>query len=166
MKKTIIGILVLTMIAALCLVGCGSKKSDEQQKSSENSFAFSANGKKISLDQDMSEVKEMLGTEKSYSEAASCAFEGLDKTYYYGSFYVETYPDGDKDKVNMIWFADDTVSTQEGISIGDSVDKVKEAYGDGKEVGANGLEYVSGNTKITFIIDNDTVSQITYELVH
>lgn len=166
MKKAIIGILVVTMMVALCLVGCGNKKSDESQKSSEKAFAFTADGKTISLDQDMSEVKGMLGTEKSYSEAASCAFEGLDKTYYYGSFYVETYPDGDKDKVNMIWFADDTVSTEEGISIGDSVDKVKETYGEGKEVGANGLEYVSGNSKLTFIIDNGIVSQITYEYTH
>lgn len=166
MKKTIIGILVLSMVAALCLAGCGNKKSEESKEDSGKAYSFTADGKKISLDQDMSEVKEILGTEKSYSEAASCAFDGLDKTYYYGSFYVETYPDGDKDKVNMIWFADDTVSTEEGISIGDSVDKVKEAYGEGEAVGANGIEYKSGNTKITFIIDNDTVSQITYEYIH
>lgn len=176
MKKKVSLIVIIMLAAAFALAGCsgsnaGEKKEEKAATATEASkgeavFAFSNDGKQIMLDADMEDIKQLLGKEKEYTEAQSCAFEGLDKTFYYGSYYVSTYPDGDKDRVNMIWFADDTVETDEGISIGDSEEKVLEAYGQGQEAGAGGIVYVKGNTKLTFIIDNGSVADISYELIH
>ena len=100
-----------------------------------------------------------------YTESASCAFEGLDKSYYYGSFYLETYPQGEEDFVYGWWFADDTVTTPEGIYIGSSKADVDAAYGAENFNGTNSYDIKDGNGKLTIILENDVVTSSQYNLV-
>ena len=106
---------------------------------------------------------EALGEPKSYTEESSCAFEGLDKTYYYGSFYLSTYPMGGKDFVYVLWFADDTVTTAEGIRIGSTQAQVETAYGKDAFNGTNAFEMSKGSSKLTILITDGIVSGIRYE---
>ena len=172
MKKLLFAMIAVLTIGCMVLAGCGGSKDSGQgaasgggEAPSSDGFKFTYNGTTISMDEDMAIVCEALGEPKSYNETTSCAFDGLYKTYYYGSFYVGTYPNGEKDYVNMVWFADDTVATEEGIAKGDSADKLKEVYGEGEETGASGIKYTKGNSTLTFILSGDTVSEITYERI-
>lgn len=125
-------------------------------------YVFQYGGVKVSIDADMASVLEGLGEPGSYFEAASCAFEGLDKTYTYGSFVIETYPQGDKDYVSAITLKDDAVSTAENIYIGSSLTDVTNAYGTDYTEQGSMLVYQKDGMKLCFLMDNDAVISIQY----
>lgn len=126
-----------------------------------STYVFLSGDFAVSIDQDMSEVLSELGEPQSYFEAASCAFEGLDKTYTYSGFQILTRPDGDKDYVNSILLTDDSVTTPEGLYIGASSADVTAAYGEGESLGSS-LRYTKENVVLSFILENDAVVSIEY----
>ncbi len=126
-----------------------------------STYVFLSGDFAVSIDQDMSEVLSALGEPQSYFEAASCAFEGLDKTYTYSGFQVLTRPDGEKDYVNSILLTDDSVTTPEGLYIGASAADVTATYGEGESLGSS-LRYTKENVVLSFILENDAVVSIEY----
>lgn len=126
-------------------------------------WTFQAGDVAITPDMDMSAIADQLGEPKSYFEAASCAFEGLDKIYTYTSFEIETYPQDTADCIKSIVLKDDTVSTVEGVSIGDSEDKVHETYGAPAEESTGKLVYQKEKTKLVFVISSGVVASIEYD---
>ncbi len=149
----------LTLFLMLCLAGCADASAGK-----ESNFQFTYQGTVITMDEEAAPVTDALGEPQSYTEEVSCAFEGLDKTYYYGSFYLVTYPKEGVDHILRIWFADDSVTTQEGICIGATKADVEKAYGDvfGDQ---NSGTLIRGDSKLTFILENDVVMSIQYETV-
>lgn len=134
---------------------------ESQAPAAPESYVFLSGDFAISIDQDMAEVLAALGEPQSYFEAASCAFEGLDKTYTYSGFQVLTRPDGDKDYVNSILLTDDSVTTPEGLYIGASADDVTAAYSQGENLGSS-LRYTKDGVVLSFILENDKVISIEY----
>lgn len=126
-----------------------------------SSYVFSIKNTSVSIDQNMSEVLDALGEANSYFEAASCAFEGLDKTYTYSGFVITTRPDGDEDFVNSILLTDDSVTTTEGVYIGATQDEVLDTYGD-TQVENDVIQYTLGNTTLNFVLQDETVISIEY----
>lgn len=140
----------------------GSKQAAEGTQTAGQGYAFQYNGVTVSVDGNMAPVLEGLGEPAGYFEAASCAFEGLDKTYTYGSFEIVTYPQGEKDCVSTIILKDDTVSTAENISIGSSLENVTNAYGTDYTKQGNMLVYRKGGMRLCILVENDTVTSIQY----
>lgn len=128
-------------------------------------YTFTYGGNKIAMNADAAPVIEALGEPKSYTEEESCAFEGLDKTYYYGSFYLQTYPEGDKDYVYCLWLVDDSVETEEGIYIGASQAAVEKAYGAENFNGKNAYVINGDGCTLTVILENGVVNSIQYNAV-
>lgn len=126
-------------------------------------WTFQAGDVTLTPDMDMSAIADQLGEPKSYFEAASCAFEGLDKIYTYTSFEIETYPRDTADCIKSIVLKDDTVSTAEGVSIGDSEDKVRETYGAPAEESTGKLVYQKEKTNLVFVISSGVVASIEYD---
>ena len=126
-------------------------------------WTFQAGDVAITPDMDMSAIADQLGEPKSYFEAASCAFEGRDKIYTYTSFEIETYPQDTADCIKSIVLKDDTVSTVEGVSIGDSEDKVRETYGAPAEESTGKLVYQKEKTNLVFVISSGVVASIEYD---
>lgn len=140
-----------------------SSQASEQQAetASAKGYAFVAGGVTVEVDADMAPILQALGEPSSYFEAASCAFEGLDKIYTYSSFEIDTYPAQDKDLVAAVILKDDSVTTAEGICIGDSLEKLQETYGDGiQESGM--LVYEKDDMKLCFILQDDSIISIEY----
>ena len=166
MKKIICLILALAMAA--CFAACGGSNSDiggNPSGSTDPGYTFKYNGTAITMNADAAPIITALGQPKSYTEEASCAFSGLDKTYYYGSFYLQTYPQGNKDYVYSIWFADDGVSTEEGVYIGMAKADVEKAYGAASFNGSNAYILTKGACKLTVIITDGVVSSVQYDAV-
>ena len=178
MKKNI---LVLTMMLAMVLCACGggsSKKiegevntSNEQTQEAETTeesaavqkgYTYIHNDVVVEIDADAAVAVEQLGEPLSYFEAPSCAFEGIDKIYTYSSFEIETYPMEGKDFISMVTFKDDSITTPEGVGIGDTVDKVKEVYGDCTEEGGM-LVYEKDGMKLCFIVKDGAVVSVEYK---
>ena len=181
---------VLMTISLLTLAGCGDSekvidgdvanvttgsRAEESTGEPENSqapeqqaetviskgYVFVANGVTVEVDADMAPVLQALGEPASYFEAASCAFEGLDKIYTYNGFEIDTYPAQDKDLVSAVILKDDSVTTAEGICIGDSLEKLLEAYGEAAQ--ENGmLVYTKDGMKLCFILQDDSIISIEY----
>lgn len=184
MKKFMILILILSM--ALCLFACGSAKPDTTEGTKgneatqnaatkapevtdpsqpEEQFRFVYKGTEITLHAAAEPIVAALGEPMKYSESTSCAFDGLDKSYYYGSFYLDTYPDGDKDYVYGWWFADDSVTTEEGIFIGASQAQVETAYGTDAYNGSNAFIVDRGDGRLTVILEEGVVTSIQYAIL-
>ena len=168
-KRAILVIACLMSVILMLLSACGGGSKDPeptgQDTDQSGTYTFLYKGTEIAMKEDAAPILEALGEAKSYTEAASCAFEGLDKTYYYGSFYLYTYPDGETDRVNMVVLCDDTLSTPEGLTIGDSKENVESIYGPDGFNGVNAYVYTRGDCTLTIIIDNDNVSSIQYGAV-
>lgn len=186
MKKLIIFALITCMLLAGCNSGGnqdttvapdGSQPVETTSATTETTpsatesvpategFTFSHNGTEITLHAPAAPILEALGEPKKYTESASCAFEGLDKTYYYGSFYLDTYPIGEEDFVYGWWFADDSVSTEEGIYIGATQAQVEAAYGADTFNGSNAYIVTKGDGMLTVILEEGVVTSIQYAII-
>lgn len=128
-------------------------------------YTFTYGSTTIAMKQDTAEVLPGLGEPKKYTEEESCAFEGLSKTYFFGSFYLETYPDGDTDRVYCVWLVDDSVTTEEGIYIGASYDDVEAAYGAEYYNGKNAFIIRTADCILTIILENNAVTSIQYTAI-
>ena len=163
MKKILIIILiiVLVVIGGIEIVVTmqnnknNASNSSENEEKTEETFIFKDGEKEIKLGEEFSKEALGLGEEKNYSEIASCAFEGLDKTYTYENYEITTFPDGDKDKV----------STTEGVKISDDKEKMISTYGEEYETQGNQYKYNKGKTNIEFIVENDIITSIQYSYV-
>ncbi len=103
-----------------------------------------------------------LGEPLSFTSEESCAFDGEDKTYYYGSFYLQTYPMGNQDFVYCLWLVDDTVSTEEGIYIGATQALVEKAYGAQWYNGRNAFNILTGDCNLLILLEDGVVTSIQY----
>ncbi len=167
MKKLIAILLAAAMM--LCLAACQPTETPENPDASkepvQDSFTFTYKGTKIALHAPAEQVIAALGEPLEYSESTSCAFDGLDKSYKYSSFYLETYPIGDKDYVYGWWFIDDLVETDEGICIGSTKAAVDAAYGAENFNGSNAYTVKKGSGMLTIILEKDVVSSVQYAII-
>ncbi|MBR3242471.1 MAG: hypothetical protein IKF90_07210 [Parasporobacterium sp.] len=169
MKKALLVILSVLMVAGLC--ACGSSNSSDSNTdgaavsaptSGAGGYVFEAKGVNVEIDSKMEEILDALGEPKSYFEAESCAFGEMDKVYTYSGFRIDTYQIGGVDYVSDVIFTDDTVSTAEGLTIGDSADKAKEIYGTPVSEDDSRLVFENGNMKLVCLLDGSTVKTIEY----
>ncbi|MBQ7775926.1 MAG: hypothetical protein IJ379_08390 [Lachnospiraceae bacterium] len=137
-------------------------KEEQQQDAKVKGYVFMHNDVQVVIDADAAPIIDALGEPVSYFEAASCAFEGLDKMYTYNSFEVDTYPNGDKDYVSTIILMDDSITTAEGIAIGETRARVEEVYGTDYEEQGSMLVYRKDGMKLFFIFEGDTITSIQY----
>ena len=151
--------ILLILLVILCLTGCAVPEGATDREV----VSFTYQNIQIALHAEAESIIAALGEPKSYTEEASCAFEGLDKTYYYGPFYLTTYPREGKDYISTLWFADDTVATDEGIRIGSTQAQVEAAYGAEVFNGTNAYVLIKGTGKLTVVITDGVVSGIRYE---
>lgn len=184
MKK----IIPMLLLAGLLISGCGSSekvierdatgKSEISTQKEKNDATEAVNGSvnesvqkgylfqykdvTISVDANMSPILDKLGEPASYFEAASCAFEGLDKIYTYNDFEIDTYPQGEEDFVSAVILKNDVVTTAEGIYIGCTKDEVTEAYGTDFTEEGSMLTYEKDGMKLCFLFENNSVSSIQY----
>lgn len=171
MKRFLIIVTVLCMLLSLAACGGGNSTAGDGsnetsgQQNNEPGFKFTYKGTEITMHAPAEPILTALGEPVKYTESASCAFDGLDKNYYYGSFYLDTYPKDGKDYIYGWWFADDSVSTEEGIYIGASQADVEKAYGTDCYNGTNAFVVKRGGGTLTVILENGTVNSIQYAIV-
>lgn len=180
MKKIIALMLALSLLACLCACGDSGSNNDttpptgggqEPQPTvttpapASDDYVFNYKGTDIVMNAPAADIIAALGEPKSYSEETSCAFDGLDKTYYYGPFYLQTYPLDGADYIYCMWIVDDSVETPEGIYIGASQAEVESVYGADSFNGSNAYVIAGENSRLTIILDNGVVTSIQYDAV-
>ena len=178
-RKLLSFFLTLLLLATL-LSACGSAPpSDTQDTASPppteeiatpaptsdggSAFAFTHKGFAIVPGDFIGDVLEAIGEPMKTFEAPSCAFEGIDRIFYYNGFIISTFPKGGEDYILAVTLMDDSVETDEGIYLGMSAAQIEAAYGEGKwnELG-NLVSYSSGEVRLAFLLDNGAIVDITY----
>lgn len=136
-------------------------QTPQTETAASRGYVLTVNNVTVEVDAEAAPIVEALGEPVSYFEAASCAFEGLDKIYTYNSFEIDTYPSQDRDLVSAVILKDDSIATAEGVCIGDSLEKLQEVYGEATL--ENGmLIYAKDGMKLCFIMQDDSVISIEY----
>lgn len=154
MKKTVC--LLLSVLLALSLCACVDPVTEKV------TYAAAVEGVRIAVDDPAEPVLSALGEWSSYDESPSCAFEGLDKIYGYGSFEIQTYTKDGKDYIRAIYLIDDGCRTQRDIAIGDTAEAVKEAYGTPTRESEGSLQYAGEGMTLTFLLRDGIVTNIQY----
>lgn len=180
MKKVIIAIVLIIIVSVIAVVVVNKNKTrvttnevtqatTEEATSSEettpneiNEYVFTVNGNTVAINEEMSTGK--FGEESNVYEVPSCAFEGNDKIYEYNGFEVETYEDGETERIYSIYFTDTKQTTTEGVCVSDSYDKMVEVYGENFENDGTQYTYTKGDTCLEFIVENDVITSIKYVL--
>ena len=174
MKK--IFALVLALMLVLTMAACGGETpaATTEPKApavvgpttpDASSWKYTVRGVDVMMHAEAAPVLEALGEPVSFTEEASCAFTGLDKTYNYGGFFLQTYPLNDVDYIYSLWLMDDSSTTPEGIYIGASQADVEAAYGTEGFNGENAYILTGTTSKLTIILTDGVVSSIQYDAV-
>lgn len=165
MKKTICLLLTALLLCAL-LGSCGKKTISEVD------LTLTVGGTAVRPDTSLSALLDAFGTDYTYSEAVSCVYTGMDKTYAYSDRILYTYPDGDADRLLELYCTAD-VQTAQGVGIGASRKDVEAAYGTEYTQAGNTMTYaLAAQDSLTipaslyFELDGDTVCAIGLTSAH
>lgn len=139
-----------------------NEDQSDSQNQTQDGFAFEYNGVTIPLNVEAAPILDKLGDPMESFEAPSCAFQGLDKIFYFSGFELSTYPNEGVDYISAVDIVDDSVSTVEGISIGSTLEDIKAAYGEDYTEESGLYTYTKGETKLTILVENNTAAAITY----
>lgn len=163
LKKTRLFILIalLVIMLAACASGSGMTESD---------LVFHVNGGEFALNSDASALIAALGDDYAYSEAVSCHYVGMDKTFAYDGIQVFTYPIDDVDYIDEIYITSNQYSTAKGITVGSTLADIQKAYGkDAADVDGDGLLVLNldgpsidtDQPCLYFVMDGDTVLEFS-----
>lgn len=101
----------------------------------------------------------------SVYEVPSCAIEGTDNVYNYDTFEITAYDDGTGEVIYSIYFLDSSLTTTEGLALGDDEAKVTELYGEDYEVDGTAYVYTRTDSQLFVIVENGSVVSIEYRMV-
>lgn len=171
----------LAILLTLSLAACGGQGSEAAPQGNSASGqagaaapAPEANSKYVliykdcplPMNADFAPLLAFLGEPDSYFEAASCAFDGLDKTYTYAGLEIVTYPDGEVDRISSVRILDDSVSTPEGVTVGASPADVTAACGEDYDELGMQYAYEDGDTVFSVLFDGGTAVSVEYTAIN
>ena len=160
--KIVAAVLALMMLMTSLVACTGGEPEVTEETRRVTEWSLNVNGKELFVGMDMSKD---LGEPTAYFEAASCAIQGLDKDYTYGSILVKTEDDGKSERIVGLTILDDGAATAMGVTIGDGRDKVVGAHGIPKSESETSLIYAAGEGVIAkFLLRDGTVTSIAYTL--
>ncbi len=160
--RKVIGIILLGAVFAACSpAGEGDTGAAQTEAARPSEYVFSYKGVSVSVNGSFEEIYAGLGKENSFSSEKSCAFDGDERCYNYGSFSITTYEDNGAERVMQISLRDDTVETPEGVCIGQSRQDVISAYGEG-DGNDFFMDYKGEGMILSFSFKDGTVSDIRY----
>lgn len=142
--------------------GSGNNDTQNNKVTEPKGYVFEYNGVKVGMDMEAAPIIEALGEANTYFEAPSCAFEGLDKTYGYGSFELDTYELNGKDYIAAVFFCDDLIETPEGVALFETKADMTAAYGEDFKEEFGMLVYEKEGMKLKFILEGDEITSIEY----
>ncbi len=152
--------LLAALLIALPLSACGEEPVSHDEKDPVTTTAAETNAPLPPEDPDVwgltvgetflypgadpASVLAQLGEPYDMLEAASCVHDGFDRVYYYAGYEINTQPTASGGEViTSIYLVDDSIATDEGLRIGDTLDAVLQLYG---EVSADAGVYTYSKT--------------------
>ena len=165
--------LALAMLLVLGLCACGNdetpaasdptKGGDKTPSTTPVGYTFTYNDYQFGVGMAVEAVLEKLGEPVQKIESESCAFGGKDTIYYYSGIQISTNNEEGYEKIYSIYLEDDLTATEKGVSVGNTADQVKAAYGEPDASSSETcLIYSKAGMYLKFILKDNKVSSITY----
>lgn len=107
----------------------------------------------------------LLPKANSVYQVPSCAIEGTDNLYHYGTFELTAFDDGTSEVIYSILLIDPNITTPEGLALGDSADKVLELYGEDYTQQGSAYVYTGEMEALYIIIQGAHVASIEYRMI-
>ena len=148
--------ILLLIILMLVFVGCSSNPDTT------DGYYFETNGLKIAMGDIASDFLVKTGNPIEQYSAPSCAFDGDDTVYDFGSYQITTYLTDGKEIFTGVYLLDDRFSTKEGIKIGSKLSEMLSTYGDEYEENYGAYTYSMGLTNLSFVVIDDVITSISY----
>ena len=113
----------------------------------------------------MTDVEAALGTAADHYEAPSCVHDGNDIVYVYDFGEIMTSPgDGGSYIASVTVLPDAEIATEEGLTIGASVEEMLALYGACEEEFGRYV-YTRGETTLTFLTTDGAVTGFSYAYI-
>ncbi len=189
MKK--ISIVLIVLMVAAFLAACGAPApvavdSTADQEASveeavdevieevfgpfnENDLTFVNDGVEYPISTPAQPLLDLFGSDFEEIVAPSCSFVGEDKQFIYDFATVYTYPMDGVDMIDEVYIYGGDFVTNRGIALGDTLDMVIEAYGEGGfEDGPSFVYALSGDPKdmasqrLYFELTDGVITGISY----
>lgn len=126
------------------------------------SYTFSADG--VELVPGAVFDPAVLPEPDSVSQVPSCAIEGTDNVYNYGSFELTAFDDGTNEVIYSILLTDPNITTPEGLALGDSAEKVVALYGEGYTQQGTAYVYPAEAQSLYIILQGQSVVSIEFRM--
>lgn len=174
--------LTALLLLAIFLLGCGEEnvvyvdpnrveereeeaedKEEEREEEAEKTELTFQSGDLILLPlMEAEDALEALGQPLGAFEADSCAYQGKDYYYYYPGFELTVNEVEGERLVTAITVVDDTVTTPQGLRIGDSEEKLNSLLkGEGTPEGY--YEFVSGFVCLQVQVNEGVITAMVYK---
>ena len=128
-------------------------------------YYFEASGIRLYPDMDVDTVLASLG-ECTHYEEESCAAQGMAHFYTFADYEINTYPDGNINRIYYILLKTDNVATAEGVDLSMDKEKVISVYGEDYTEDGRKLYYEKGGMRLSFIFNaDDTLASIEYDSI-
>lgn len=147
-------------LLVLLLTACGK----HQENPEICRFCVVGQEMEIALDAPAQPVLEQLGVPFGYAESKSSRYNGVEKTYHYQGLNLRTYPGNDCERILGVLLTGSGFQTQEGITLGDSAERVRECYGD-DAIQNNCLVLNHSRETLTLLLQNNIVTAIQCTMV-
>ena len=135
---------------------------NDTANNNDEEFVFVYNGVTIAMHAPADPIIAALGEPSSTYEKPSCAFQGNEYYYNYGSLEVSAYEDGAERCIYSVYLIDDLVETPEGLFIGATESEVSSIYGEDGRLDNGSYRFIRGNSILNVIIENGVVTAIEY----
>ena len=149
-------------VPAATLPGAGSEAPKTEDKSQivvqSGTFAYTYQGVELIPGEafDASRLPEAL----ALTTIPSCAFSGTDNVYTYDIVEVVAYDEGQGEHLYSIYLLDPNTPTDEGLLLGDSVEKMVSIYGEEYTKSGSEYAYYRGDTILVILAKNGIVNSI------
>ena len=98
----------------------------------------------------------------SVFQVPSCAIEGTDNVYNYGTIEVTAFDDGTGEVIYSVYIMDANTPTNEGLYIGDKLEHIVAAYGEDYTREGDQITYQKGDTLLIIILSGEYVQSIDF----
>ena len=162
--------IILVLIAGLVLFGCNGDDNggngtsaasapDVSEGNGDDDYVFIFDGVNVSPGQAFS--VDLIEREAVISRVPSSAFEHYVSSYNYDDLVqISVTEINEIETIYFVHILDESIATANGIRFGDSVERVRELYGDDyEEVGVR-MTYVIDEIEVSFFIRDDVVIDI------
>ena len=151
-------IILFVWVFIVFFVSCENFDEPDEKKD----YRFMVNGAEIAVGARVDEVINKIGKYDALDTSPSCAIDGTDEIYIYKGFRIIAHKSENSHIISSIEITNDTVSTPEGIKIGEDENQVIKIYGDGFERQGERMIYEGATSRLSIGIRNNKVSSIRY----